>query len=101
MNAPNNLPLATPRTACAKPAPAAVPLLVDKPWQRVGISRATWCRLVVAGKTPANVPLPIRKKLYRRGDLDLWVEWGCPARNEFEARLAMNKRSGPRTPPSP
>jgi hypothetical protein len=79
-------------------APAAEPLLVDKPWQRVGISRATWGRLTQAGKTPANVPLPVRKKLYRPRDLELWVEWGCPARNEFEARIAMNQRLG-RPPP--
>jgi hypothetical protein len=34
----------------------------------------------VAGKTPIAIRLG-RKKLYRRRDLDLWVEWGCPARN--------------------
>ncbi len=75
----------------AKPTPAADPLLVDKPWELCSMSRAHWCRLEVAGKTPVAIRLG-RKKLYRRRDLSLWVEWGCPARNEFEARLAMNRR---------
>ncbi len=74
-----------------KPSPAANPLLVAKPWQLCGISRAHWCRLELAGKTPAAIGLG-RKKLNRRRDLDLWVDWGCPARNEFEARLAQNRR---------
>jgi len=67
---------------------AAVRLLVDKPWTLCGISRAHWCRLEVAGKTPVAIRLG-RKKLYRQRDLSLWVEWGCPARNEFDARLAQ------------
>jgi hypothetical protein len=76
----------------SKSAPAPEALLVDKPWRIVNLSRATWCRLDVRGKTPASVPLPVRKKLYRRRDLDLWIEWGCPARKEFEARSAMHLR---------
>jgi len=93
MNPPQDRLLATvtPRTASAEPTPAAEPLLVDKPWQRVNISRAHWCRLEVAGKTPIAIRLG-RKKLYRRRDLDLWVEWGCPARDEFEARIAQSRR---------
>jgi len=78
--------------ACEKPAPATEPLLVDKPWQLVNVSRAHWCRLEVVGKTPIAIRLG-RKKLYRRRDLALWVEWGCPARDEFEVRLAMNQKS--------
>src|SRR5262245_38744364 len=78
----------------ANPMTTPDAMLVDKPWTLCGISRATWCRLHVRGKTPASVPLPVRKKLYRRRDLMLWVEWGCPGRNEFEARLAMNQRLG-------
>jgi hypothetical protein len=69
-------------------------LLVGKPRQLVNVSRAHWCRLEVAGKTPAAIRLG-RKKLYRQRDLALWVEWSCPARNEFEARLAQ--RSGIRS----
>jgi len=94
MNAQQDRPLttATPWVACCKPAPATEPLLVDKPWQLANVSRAHWCRLEVAGKTPAAVRLG-RKKLYRRRDLVLWVEWGCPARDEFEVRLAMNQKS--------
>ena len=72
--------------------PAADPLLVDKPWLLCSMSRAHWCRLEVAGKTPARVPNLGRKVLYRRRDLALWVEWDCPPRQEFEARLAKNRR---------
>ena len=86
MNAQQDRPLAT-----ETPSLAAEPFLVDKPWKLVNVSRAHWCRLEVAGKTPAAIRLG-RKKLYRRRDLALWVEWGCPARNELEARLAMNRR---------
>jgi hypothetical protein len=67
------------------------PLLIDKPWLLVNISRAHWCRLEVAGKTPAGFRLG-RKKLYRRADLELWVEWGLPPRQEFAARLAQSRR---------
>ena len=72
--------------------PPAETLLVDKPWQLVNVSRAHWCRLEVAGKTPIAIRLG-RKKLYRRRDLSLWVEWGCPARNEFEIRLNQKVRN--------
>ena len=72
-------------------APPAEPLLVDKPWTLCCISRATWFRLEVSGKTPLAVKLG-RRKLYRPRDLALWVQWGCPDREEFEARLAQEKR---------
>jgi hypothetical protein len=83
-----------------QPLPAVESLLVDKPWQLVNVSRAHWCRLEVAGKTPIAIRLG-RKKLYRQRDLALWVEWGCPARNEFEIRLAMNQKSAIRNHRSP
>jgi hypothetical protein len=93
VNPPKDRPLATAmRSACPKPTSSIEQLLVDKPWELVNISRATWDRLEVAGKTPARVPMPIRKKLYRRRDVMLWVEWGCPARDEFEARIAQSRR---------
>src|SRR5712692_54139 len=93
MNASQDQPLktATPGIAQDKPS-TAEQLLVAKPWELVNVSRAHWCRLEVAGKTPAAIRLG-RKKLYRRRDLALWIEWGCPARNEFEVRLAMNQKS--------
>ena len=73
-------------------SPAAEPLLVNKPWELVNVSRAHWCRLEVAGKTPVAIRLG-RKKLYRRRDLALWVELGCPPRNEFEIRRRMGNGS--------
>jgi hypothetical protein len=66
-------------------------LLVNNPWILCTISRAHWCRLEVSGKTPVAIRLG-RKKLYRQRDIEWWVEWGCPARNEFEARLAQEDR---------
>ena len=67
------------------------PILVGKPWLLVNVSRAHWARLEVAGRTPAAIRLG-RKKLYRRSDLLCWVEWRCPPRAEFEARLAQGRR---------
>lgn len=88
MNAPLDRPLTmAPWVACDKPTPAVEPLLVDKPWTLCSMSRAHWCRLEVAGKTPIAIRLG-RKKLYRRRDLALWVEWGCPGRKELEIRLS-------------
>jgi hypothetical protein len=74
-------------------AEAAEPLLIPdtEASALAGVSRAHWCRLEVAGKTPAAVRLG-RKKLYRRRDLELWIEWACPPRVEFEARLGQTRR---------
>ena len=67
------------------------PLLIAKPWLCANVSRAHWCRLEIAAKTPAAIRLG-RRKLYRRSDLALWIEWGCPPRSEFEARLHQTRR---------
>jgi hypothetical protein len=53
-----------------------------------GISPASWHRYKAAGKTPAPVLLGGRV-LYRLEDLRLWVDLGCPDREEFEARKAV------------
>ncbi len=49
-----------------------------------GVSEATWDRKVAAGKTPAPVKLGSRT-LFRRTDLELWLEHGFPDRTTFEA----------------
>src|SRR5262249_866356 len=76
----------------SKPAPTAEPLLVGKPWERCSMSRAHWDRLRIAGKVPAAIPGLGRKELYRRRDLEVWVELGCPAQDEFEAQMAQSRR---------
>ena len=55
-----------------------------------GRSTATWDRLVSAGKTPAVVKLG-GAVLFRRSDLDKWVECGCPSRETFEAPMAAER----------
>ncbi len=52
-----------------------------------GCSRSHWHALAAAGKVPPSVKLG-RKRLWRRGDVLLFIEWGCPGRAEFEARKA-------------
>ena len=66
-------------------------LLVDKPWTLTSVSRAHWFRLEIAGKTPRAIRLG-RKKLYERNSLILWVQLGCPCREDFEAHLAQIRR---------
>lgn len=49
------------------------------------LSTRTWSRLNASG----NIPRPVRiggSVRWRLSDLDLWISWGCPSRQEFEAR---------------
>ena len=57
-------------------------------------STATWDRLVSAGKTPAPVKLG-GAVLFRRTDLDKWVELGCPDRLAFEASVNASRSGKP------
>jgi predicted DNA-binding transcriptional regulator AlpA len=59
-----------------------------------GVSRATWHRLRAAGKVPPAVKLG-RAVRWRRADLVLWIELGCPDRQTFDA--SMNANGRPRT----
>jgi predicted DNA-binding transcriptional regulator AlpA len=56
-----------------------------------GVCRATWHRLRAAGKLPPAIRLG-RAVRWRRADLSLWIEWGCPDGREFAARLAASRR---------
>jgi predicted DNA-binding transcriptional regulator AlpA len=56
-----------------------------------GVSRSTWNVLRAAGKVPACVKLG-RAVRWRRLDVELWIEWGCPNRAEFDARKAAGRR---------
>ena len=70
-------------------APAAeLPLLVSAPGVAalLGISPATLWRLHSASKVPSPIKLGGRT-LWRRSDLLLFTELGCPSRATFEAML--------------
>jgi predicted DNA-binding transcriptional regulator AlpA len=72
--------------------PDAEPLLVRAPEAAYlcGISEASWHRLSAAERTPAPVRLG-GSVLWRVSDLKLFVEWGCPDRKEFEARIQAER----------
>jgi predicted DNA-binding transcriptional regulator AlpA len=55
-----------------------------------GLSRATWHRLVAAGRTPAPVRLG-GAVLWRVEELRRWVDCGCPSRHEWEALRAAQR----------
>jgi len=63
-----------------------------------GVSRATWWRLHVAGKTPASLKLA-RRRLWNRAEVVAWIEARCPDRQTWEALRAMSRRN--RVEPSP
>ncbi|MEM7811310.1 MAG: helix-turn-helix domain-containing protein [Planctomycetota bacterium] len=58
----------------------------------VGISTPTLDRLNRRGKTPRTLTLGGRR-LYRRADVDRWIELGCPDRREFDARTSGTDRA--------
>ena len=49
-----------------------------------GISRRSWFRYVASGKTPACIRLNTNPKWHRE-IIELWIRWGCPVRETFEA----------------
>jgi predicted DNA-binding transcriptional regulator AlpA len=55
-----------------------------------GVSEATWWRLHAAAKVPASIKVGHRT-LWRRSDVEKWIELGCPNRAEFEARTRTKK----------
>jgi predicted DNA-binding transcriptional regulator AlpA len=56
-----------------------------------GVSRSTWHVLRAAGRVPRSVKLG-RAVRWRRAEVELWIEWGCPPCVEFEARKAAARR---------
>jgi hypothetical protein len=56
-----------------------------------GISLASWHRLNAAAKVPKPSRLGGRT-LWSLEHLRLFVDWGCPPRREFEARLSAKDR---------
>jgi predicted DNA-binding transcriptional regulator AlpA len=64
------------------------PLLLDARQAAAlcGVGRATWYRMVSAGRCPAPVRLSRGCVRWSRETLIAWIRMGCPARKEFEAR---------------
>jgi predicted DNA-binding transcriptional regulator AlpA len=60
-----------------------------------GVSRAHWHRLRAAAKLPPAIRLG-RAVRWRRADVLLWIEWGCPDAGEFAARMAAAGRRAAR-----
>jgi predicted DNA-binding transcriptional regulator AlpA len=50
----------------------------------VGVSRAHWHRLRAAGKLPPSIRLG-RKVLWRRVEIELWIQAGCPDAKSWAA----------------
>jgi predicted DNA-binding transcriptional regulator AlpA len=77
-----------PRTTARDVTAAALLLRAKQAAVMLGVSTATWYRLVSAGRTPQAVRLSQGLVRWRRSDLLLWIDMGCPGRAEFEARRA-------------
>ncbi len=61
----------------------AWPALIAKPWAYLGLSRSAFFRLRSADKAPRPVAVPGSKRpMYRKADLDKWVEKLPIARRE-------------------
>jgi excisionase family DNA binding protein len=56
-----------------------------------GISRSTWQRLFVSGKTPASLKLG-RKRLWNKAEIERWIEAKCPDRRTWEAIQSQARR---------
>jgi predicted DNA-binding transcriptional regulator AlpA len=67
--------------------PALAPLLCNAKQAAVlcGVSKATWHRMVSAGRTPAPLRLSGGCVRWRVSELREWTEIGCPGREEWLA----------------
>ena len=57
------------------------------------LSKRSWFRLSSA----CRIPKPVRiggSVRWRQSDIELWLEWNCPDRKEFEARKEAEKNNG-------
>ena len=57
----------------------------------IGISKTTWVRSNIAGKTPRGLRLG-RLVLWDRAELERWLEAGMPARVIWEAENKRTKK---------
>ena len=51
--------------------------------QATSISRSKWFELQAAGKIPCGIKIG-RSRRWRASDVRMWVELGCPAKEQFE-----------------
>lgn len=65
--------------------PPMAPLMVpaEDAAALIGVSPATWHRMVAAGKTPAPVKLSAGCVRWRVADLRTWIDAGCPDRKTW------------------
>lgn len=56
-------------------------------------SRASLDRDVKAGRLPKPIKLGTSLK-WRKSDVRLWLDWNCPAADEFAQRLVAEKQHG-------
>lgn len=57
-----------------------------------GVGKSQWYALVSSGKTPAPIKLG-RKTLWRKSELQEWIEAGCPARKKWENMVKRTDKS--------
>jgi len=67
------------RAANMPDAPVLSPLLLDarQAAALIGVSPATWHRMVSAGKTPSPIKLSAGCVRWRVSDLESWISHGC------------------------
>ena len=79
--------------AADPPNAAALLLSADDSATLCGVSEASWWRYHSAGKVPAPVKLGGRT-LWRRPDLELWIDLGCPDRAVFDVEQKARNGNG-------
>jgi predicted DNA-binding transcriptional regulator AlpA len=62
--------------------------------QLSGVSEATWWRMHAAGKVPQPVKLGGRT-LWRRQEVEAWIDAGCPDRKTWEAMQKARRKGQP------
>lgn len=55
------------------PQATAEPLAIPAPWLLVGISRSAFYALMSQDKAPHPLPLPGKRRVWRRADVEKWV----------------------------
>jgi predicted DNA-binding transcriptional regulator AlpA len=60
-------------------------LSIEQTCQLINVQRATFYKLRASGRF---APLPVglcRKVLYRKGEIEKWIQAGCPHRKEWQS----------------
>jgi predicted DNA-binding transcriptional regulator AlpA len=83
----NDIPTSTTRPKQRRHRPTPIGLRTPDATAFVGVSKATWARLVAAGKTPEPIKLG-GCTLFSRRVLARWIEMNCPDRATYSALVA-------------